>query len=80
MEADKTEGTLEQAAQIIEEQFARREREAARDLLQDAFVFLPPELQDLYYGVVELYRAGKWREASELFEEWLDQARELDLL
>ncbi len=46
----------------------------------DAFGLLPLELQDLYLGVVELYRQGKREQASKLFEEWMDQAKELGLI
>jgi len=80
MEADRLDDSLEQATQVVAERFTLWEREAARDLIQDAFYLLPWELQDLYLGVVELYRQGKLGESAKLFEEWLDQARELDLI
>jgi len=66
--------------QVADEQFRLRERQAALDLIRDAFPALPWELQDLYRGVMELYNQGKREEASKLFEVWLDEARELDLI
>jgi len=74
------EDILEQLAQVAEERFAKREQEAARDLISGAFSLLPLELQDLYLGVVELYRQGKLEQASRLFDEWMDQAKELGLI
>jgi hypothetical protein len=41
---------------------------------------LPDELQEMYYDVVELHRQRKFKESSDLFEEWMDQARELGLI
>ena len=80
MATDKPEDIIGQLAQVVEEHLAKREQEAARDLICDAFSLLPLELQDLYLGVVELYREGKREQASKLFEEWMDQAKELGLI
>lgn len=80
MDIERPSDALEQFEQVVEERFSLRERQAAMDLLRDAFHLLPWELQDLYLGVVELYRERKWAQASALFEEWLDQARELGLV
>ena len=80
MAADRPDDIVDRLSQVAEEHFAAREREAARELIRDGFYSLPMELQDLYLDVVELYREGKREEASERFEEWLDQARELGLI
>lgn len=80
MDVERQGDALGQFEQVVEDHFTKREREAARDLLHDAFYLLPWELQDLYLGVVELYRERKWAQASALFEEWLDQAREYGLV
>ncbi len=80
MEMDSAATNLEYAAQVVNEQFARREREAALDLIRSSFALLPWELQELYQGVAELYRKGKREESSRLFQEWLDQARDMGLV
>lgn len=80
MATDKPEDIMGQLTQVVEEHLAKREQEAAKYLIRDAFSPLPPELQDLYLGVVELYRQGKRQQASKLFEEWTDQAKDLGLI
>lgn len=79
MSTSGPEDMIEQFAQVAQQRFARCEQETARDLIRDAFSLLPLELQDLYLGVVELYRQGRLEQASRLFEEWTDQAKELGL-
>ncbi len=79
MWTDQADDILKQFAQVAEERFEKHEREAARDLLQH-FDFLPWELQEKYWEVVELYREGKRAEASRAWEEWMEEARELDLI
>jgi hypothetical protein len=80
MQSETGPDVLNVFAQVANEHFKLHERQAARDLIRDAFHILPWELQDLYRGVVELHRAGKREEASKLFEVWLEEARDLDLL
>lgn len=80
MGVDRSEDVLKQFAQVAEEHFAKHEREAAKDLIQNAFDFLPWELQEGYWRVVELYRERKISEAAKAWEEWMAQARELGLI
>ncbi|HWQ83309.1 MAG TPA: hypothetical protein VN363_02015 [Anaerolineales bacterium] len=70
----------EQLGQVVDEHFSKKEREDAQDLIRDAFAFLPMELQDLYHDIQLAYRAGKFEEASKLFEQWLGEARDLGLI
>ena len=44
--SDQADDILKQFAQVVEERFEKHEREAARDLIQNAFGFLPWELQE----------------------------------
>ena len=80
MAADNSEDTVGRLVRVGEKHFAAQEREAAQDLIRDAFMALPSELQELYYDVVELHRQRKFKESSDLFEEWMDRARELGLI
>jgi hypothetical protein len=77
---DESKDILDQLARMAEKHFAAQEREAAWDLIRDAFGALPWELQDLYAAYVETYNAGRREQASQLFEEWMDKARELGLI
>ena len=70
----------EQLGQVVDEHFSKKEREDARDLIRDAFAFLPLELQDLYHDIQLAHRAGKFEEAARLFEQWLSEARDLGLI
>lgn len=65
---------------VVSSHFARKEREDARDLIQNSFAFLPFELQELYQDITHLYRAGKHEEASKMFEQWMEEARDLGLI
>ena len=65
---------------IVNQEFARQEREAAKDLLRDAYRLLPFELKELYAEVALLHRQGKFEESSRLFEEWMDEARNMGLI
>lgn len=80
MGTDNSEDILSQFAQVAEKHFAKLEREAARALIFGAFDFLPWELQEGYWHVVELYRQGKRSEASQAWEEWMEEARELGVI
>lgn len=79
-ESQLPEEFMEQLNQVVNNQFAKKEREDARDLIQSSFKLLPLELQELYYDIMQLYREGKHEEASDLFEHWLDEARDLGLI
>jgi len=65
---------------LIIRAFEKQERQAAHDLIQGAFPALPDELQELYLEVRELHKQGKFEQASSLFEEWMDLAREMGLI
>ena len=79
-EYDLPEEIFDQLNQVVNEHYAKKEREDAHDLIQNAFQLLPLELQELYYDIMQAYRAGKFEEASKLFEQWLDEAKELGLI
>ena len=79
-EYDLPEEFKEQLDQVVDEHFSKKEREDARDLIRDAFAFLPLELQDLYHDIQLAHRAGNFEEASRLFEQWLSEARDLGLI
>lgn len=70
----------ERMEDIVNQEFARQEREAARELLRSGYRFLPFELKDLYVEVTQLHRQGKFEESSRLFEEWMDEARDMGLI
>ncbi len=74
------EDIVDKLSQVVNEHYAKKEREDAHDLIMNAFTLLPMELQDLYHDIVTAYRAGEYEEASKLFEEWLDEARDLGLI
>lgn len=80
MDMEASEDILKQFAQVAEEHFTKLEREAARDLIENAFDLLPWELQEGYWQVMELYRERKLEEASKAWEEWMEEARELGLI
>ncbi len=80
MANDNPDETVGRIVRVAEKHFAAQEREAANDLIQDAFFALPEDLQEMYYDVVELHRQQKFKESSDLFEEWMDRARELGLI
>ncbi len=69
-----------QIDRLVKSKFDEKEREAAWELIRDHYSMLPEELQDLYSDVQELYRRGKFEEASALFEQWMDEAREMGLI
>ncbi len=71
---------MDQLDHVVNKHYEKKEREDAQDLIQNSFAFLPLELQDLYHDMMEAYRAGKHEEASKLFEQWLDEARDLGLI
>jgi hypothetical protein len=79
METEQTHEILAQVAQVIDERFAKHDRDAARDLLYHLDL-LPWELQERYWEYAELTREGKRAEASRAWEEWLEQARDLGLI
>ncbi len=79
MDAPITE-QLESLDLIAQRAFEREEREAARDLIRDCFAALPDDMQELYGEVVELHRARKFEESNAKFDEWMQRARELDLI
>jgi hypothetical protein len=79
-DAVNPEEAVDRLVRVGEKHFAAEERDAAWDLIRDAFGALPWELQDLYLTYVETYNSGQREKASELFEKWLDQARELGLI
>jgi hypothetical protein len=68
-----------QIDRLVKSKFDQKEREAAWELIRDHYSMLPMELQDLYTDVQDLYRRGKFEEASALFEQWLDEARDMGL-
>jgi hypothetical protein len=80
MPNDDPDDTMGRIVRVAEKHFAAQEREAANDLIRDAFFALPQDLQEMYYDVVELHRQRKFKESSDLFEKWMDQARELGLI
>lgn len=80
MENEDPSDILKQIEQLVEEHFDLKEREAARDLIRDVFHLLPAELQGIYHHVLELHQEGRYEEASELFEVWMERARELGLI
>lgn len=80
MEYADGEPIREQMEDIVNQEFDRQEREAARDLLQNGYSLLPYELKDLYSEVTELHRRGQFEESSNLFEEWMGQARDMGLI
>ncbi len=80
MQSEQGQDIVEVAAQVAGDHLERSERETARDLLSSAFYALPWELKELYQDYLELYRNGDREEASELFEAWMDRARDLGLL
>jgi hypothetical protein len=45
---------------VVNQEFERQEREAAQDLLQYGYHFLPYELKELYDEVAELHRRGQF--------------------
>jgi hypothetical protein len=65
---------------LVKSKFDQKEREAAWELIRDQYSLLPLELQDLYSDVQDLYRRGKFEEASALFEQWMDEARDMGLI
>ena len=65
---------------LVASHFAEKEREAAWELIRDHYNMLPQELQDLYSDVQDLYGQGRFEDASALFEQWLDEARDLGLI
>ncbi len=69
-----------EAAEVAEERFAKLELEAARDLIRNAFEFLPWELQEGYQRVLELYSQGRRSEAGAAWQEWMATAREMGLI
>lgn len=71
---------IDKLGQVVNEHYAKKEREDAHDLIMNAFALLPMELQDLYHDMTAAYRAGNHEEASKLFEQWLDEARDLGLI
>lgn len=71
---------IDKLGQVVNEHYAKKDREDAHDLIMNAFALLPMELQDLYHDIMVAYRAGKHEEASRLFEQWLDEARDLGLI
>ncbi len=79
MDGEQSSEILDQVAQVIDERFAKHDRDSARDLLYHIDL-LPWELQEKYWEYVDLNREGKRAEASKAWEEWLEQARELGLL
>lgn len=70
----------ERMEDIVNQEFARQEREAAKDLLRDSYRLLPYELKELYVDIAQLHRQGKFEESSKLFEEWMDEARDMGLI
>jgi len=70
----------ERMEDIVNREFERQERQNARDLLRDAYPLLPYELKELYAEVTWLHRQGKFAESSRLFEEWMDEARDMGLI
>jgi len=80
MEEESERHILESIGNIINQEFDKQERQAANDLIQGAFPALPEELQEMYLEVRELHRQGKFEQASSLFEEWMDLAREMGLI
>lgn len=80
MENEDPSEILKQIEHLVEEHFDLKEREAARDLIRDVFHLLPAELQGIYHHVLELHQEGRYEEASELFEVWMERARELGLI
>ncbi len=72
--------SLDAFNQVVQEHFEHYEQEAASDLIRDAFSLLPWELQELYSDYLALYRKGEREQAGELFEMWMDRARELGLI
>ena len=80
MATDEPEDIVDRLARLADKHFAAEEREAAWDLIRDAFGALPWELQDLYAAYVETYNSGQREKASQLFEQWMDRARELGLI
>ena len=63
MQYDEDQGILKVATQVVGDHLARREREAAQDLIRNAFPILPWDLQDLYQDYLELYYSGEREEA-----------------
>ncbi len=80
MASDNPDEVVGRIVRVAEKHFAAEEREAANDLIHDAFFALPQDLQEMYYDVVELHRQRKFKESSDLFEEWMDRARALGLI
>jgi len=80
MDYDENNPIQERMEDIINQEFARQEREAAKDLLQYGYHLLPFELIDLYDEISELHRSGRIEESSEMFDEWMDQARDMGLI
>jgi hypothetical protein len=80
METDESNPFERYMEDVVNQEFERQEREAAQDLLQYGYHFLPYELKELYDEVAELHRRGQFKESSRLFEDWMDQARELGLI
>ncbi len=79
MESEHASELLDQVAQVIDERFAKHDRDGARELLYH-FDALPWELKEKYWDYVELNRAGKRDQASKVWEEWIDEARDMGLL
>ena len=79
-EYDLPEEFKEQLHQVVDEHFSKKERERCPGFIRDAFAFLPLELQELYHDIQLAHRAGKFEEASRLFEQWLSEARDLGLI
>jgi uncharacterized tellurite resistance protein B-like protein len=80
MESGAGDEVLNDFAKVADQHLEKIEREAAWDLIREAFGALPWELQDLYSTYVETYNAGQREQASKLFEMWMDQARKLGLI
>ena len=80
MASDNPEDTVNRLVRVGEKHFAAAEREAAQDLIRDAFMMLPDELQEMYYDVVDLHHRRKFEESSNLFEKWMERARKLGLI
>ncbi len=80
MESGASDEMLSTFTNVADHHLEKIEREAAWDLIREAFGALPWALQDLYSTYVETYNAGQREQASKLFEMWMDQARKLSLI
>ncbi len=80
MASDDVDDVLEQAAEAADEYVAKTELEAASDLIRDAFLFLPWQLQEGYWRVQELHNQHRRSEANAAWDEWMAEARSLGLI